>query len=126
MGIGVYRRLLSLAVLCGLLTTVPSVARSEFSHQHEERIAQVEHVLKHAAKRSPRWHSHQASIQRDVHDIGYFVEQAIRTADPDSMREYAGQALLLLQRALHRGHFHPQDVAPVLSEIQQLLPERTL
>jgi hypothetical protein len=117
----------AIAALGGLWMVGPSAAASgEPSQVRQDRIAHVERVLTHAAKRSPRWHSHQASIQRDVHDIGYLVERAMKTPDPAVMQQYAREALALLRRALGRGHFHPADVAHVLTEIEQLIPDLSL
>lgn len=94
-----------------------------------DRIAGVEQVLKQAAVKSPRWHSKQASIQRDVYDISYLLEQAVKASQASNhaaTRDYARQALALLQRAVTRGHFNPEDVAPVLGEIRRLLPNAAL
>ncbi|ALA60429.1 hypothetical protein [Nitrospira moscoviensis] len=106
----------------------PAVGLVE-ARAREEVIARVEVALKQAARKSPKWHSKQASIQRDVHDITYLVEQAVKASITDnhvSAQEYARQASALLQRALTRDHFHPDDVAPVMRELQRLIPNRAL
>jgi hypothetical protein len=90
-----------------------------------EEIGQAEQVLKQAATNSPNRHSKQDSIQRDIHDITFLLEQAWRAAEKSNVaaREgYAHQALSLLQRAVRRGHFDPEKIEPVLSLIRQLLP----
>ncbi len=94
-----------------------------------DRVAGLEEVLKQAAVKSPRWHSKQTSIQRDISDISYLMEQAVKASQASNhtaMREYARHALALLKRAVTRGHFNPEDVAPVVGEIQRLLPNATL
>ncbi len=106
---------------CSTLFIAELVWAGEVAH---DRMHHIERVLTHAGHKSPRWHSHQASIQRDVHDIGYFLELAMKTSDPTAMKDYAEQAWALLQRALIRGHFHSQDIDPVLTEIRRLLPDR--
>ena len=88
-------------------------------------IGQVEKVLKQAAVNSPKWPSQQESIQRDVYDITFLLEQAWRAAEAandTSMKEYAHHALTVLQRAVWRGHFEPNEIEPVILMIRQLLP----
>ena len=88
-------------------------------------IGQAEKALKQAAINSPMWHSKQDSIQRDVYDITFLLEQALRAAEKSNdaaMKEYAQQALTLLQRGITRGHFDPEKIEPVLTLIRQLLP----
>lgn len=90
-----------------------------------ETILQVEQTLKRAAATSPGWHSKQDSIQRDIYDITYLLEQALKAsqaANHEAMKDYAHHALTLLQRAVNRGHFRADDVAPVLAVIQRFLP----
>lgn len=90
-----------------------------------ETILQVEQTLKRAAATGPGWHSKQDSIQRDIYDITYLLEQALKAsqaANHEAMTDYAHQALSLLQRAINRGHFRADDVAPVLAVIQRFLP----
>jgi hypothetical protein len=38
------------------------------------------------------------------------------------MKDYAHQALAVLQRAITRGYFDPEKIEPVLAFIRQLLP----
>ncbi len=88
-------------------------------------IGRAERVLKQAAVDSPKWHSKQDSIQRDVHDVTFLLEQAWRAAEKSNdaaKKEYAHQALTVLQRAVMRGHFDPDKIEPVLALIRQLLP----
>lgn len=88
-------------------------------------IGQAEKVLKQAAVNSPKWHSRQDSIQRDIYDITFLLEQAWKAAEKANdaaMKDYAQQALVLLQRAVTRGHFDPDKIEPVLTLIRQLLP----
>lgn len=44
-------------------------------------IGQAEKVLMQAAANSPQWHSKQDSIQRDVYDITFLLEQAWKAAE---------------------------------------------
>jgi hypothetical protein len=121
--------LLHLAPASVLTGGLPPAASLVEDHAREDVIGRVEVALKHAARKSPKWHSKQASIQRDVHDITYLVEQAVKASKTDnhvSAQEYARQASALLQRALTRDHFHPDDVAPVMRELQRLIPDRSL
>lgn len=88
-------------------------------------IGQAEKVLEQAAANSPKWHSRQDSIQRDVYDITFLLEQAWRAAEKSNdaaMKDYAQQALTLLQRAVMRGHFDPDKIEPVFMLIRQLMP----
>ncbi len=91
-----------------------------------ELIGHAEQVLKQAAMKSPNWHSRQDSIQRDVYDITFLLEQALRAAEKSNdaaRKDYAAHALTLLQRAVTRGHFDPAQVEPVLVLIRRLLPD---
>lgn len=88
-------------------------------------IGQTEQVLKRAAAESAQWHRRQDAIQRDVYDITFLLEQALRASEKlnDAARkDYVEQALTLLQRAVRRGHFDPNHIEPVLKLIRQLLP----
>jgi hypothetical protein len=88
-------------------------------------IGQAERVLKYAAENSPHWASNQDSIERGVYDITFFLEQAWRAsenANDVAMKEYAHQALTLLQRAVMRGYFSAEQVEPVMTLIRRLLP----
>jgi hypothetical protein len=88
-------------------------------------IGQAEKVLKEAATNSQKWQSKQDSIQRDIYDITFLLEQACRAADKANdaaMKDSAHQALSLLQRAVARGHFDPSKVEPIFTLIRQLLP----
>ncbi|HEU4686663.1 MAG TPA: hypothetical protein VFS39_19305 [Nitrospira sp.] len=91
-----------------------------------DAVGQAESVLKRAAVASPRWHSKQDTIQRDVYDITMFLEQAVKAAEKRNdaaMKDSANQALTLLQRAVRKGHFDPNQIEPVLALIRQLLPD---
>lgn len=110
----------------GLMLLASPGESGEGPASRHDQIARVEQVLTHAAQCSPRWHSHQALIQRDVHDISYLVERAMKTPDPILRREYAAEALALLKRALSRGFFHTDEVRHVVNELHQLIPDRAL
>lgn len=88
-------------------------------------IGQAEKVLKHAAEASPQWQIKRDSIQRDIYDITFLLEQAWRAAEnvnDTAMKDSAHQALSLLQRAVAQGHFDPGTVEPIFRLIRQLLP----
>lgn len=88
-------------------------------------VGQAEQVLKRAASASPHWHSRQGAIQRDIYDITFLIEQAVRASEKlndAAKQDYARQALTLLQRGVRRGHFDANSIEPVLKVIQELLP----
>jgi hypothetical protein len=88
-------------------------------------IRQAEKVLKEAAASSPNRHSKPDTVQRDVYDITFLLEQAVRAAEKandTAMKDYAHEALRLLQRAVAQGNFDPAQVEPVMRLIRQLLP----
>lgn len=104
------------------MPTLSAAAGDSGQHRiREDHIQHMEVVLKQAGVKSPRWHSSQTRIQRDIHDIAYLVEQALKSADPAASEQYAREAHLLLQRAVARGHFHAEDVTPIMDEIDRLL-----
>lgn len=88
-------------------------------------IGQAEKVLKQAAENSPQWQIKQDSIQRDIYDITFLLEQAWRAAEKvndAAMKDSAHHALSLLQRAVAQGHFDPGTVEPIFTLIRQMLP----
>lgn len=88
-------------------------------------IGRAEKILKEAAASSPRRHSKPDTVQRDVYDITFLLEQAVRAAEKANdaaMKDYAHEALRLLQRAVAQGNFDPAQVEPVMRLIRQLLP----
>ena len=90
--------------------------------------AQTEQVLKRAAPHSPQWHSQQDAIQRDIFDITFLLEQALRASEKlndAAKQDYAQQALTILQGAVRRGHFDSNSIEPVLKVIRELLPNIT-
>jgi hypothetical protein len=90
-------------------------------------ILQVEDTLHQAAKASPQWSTRQDSIRRDVHDITFSLEQAWKAAEHSrhaERKDYAEQALLILQRATARGYFDRVKTEPVLAFIRGLLTDR--
>lgn len=110
-------------LIASLITLASPALGGELNQQValEQRIRQAELILKQAGKNSARWHSSRPRIERDVHDIAYLLEQAFKAADPAVTVEYAREAHILLQRAVTRGHFHPDDVAEITNEIQGLV-----
>jgi hypothetical protein len=89
-------------------------------------ILQVEDILHQAAKASPQWETRQESIRRDVHDITFSIELAWKAAEHSrhaERKDYAEQALLILQRGTARGHFDRAKTEPVLALIRGLLSD---
>jgi hypothetical protein len=87
-------------------------------------IVQVEDMLQQAAKASPQWQTRQDVIRRDVHDISFSIELAWKAAEHSrhaERKDYAEQALLMLQRATARGYFDRVKTEPVLALIQGLI-----
>ncbi|ALA61105.1 hypothetical protein [Nitrospira moscoviensis] len=90
----------------------------------EDVVGHAERMLKQAAQESRHWHSRQDSIQRDLHDIVFFLDQSVNAAeksDHEARREYAGEALVLLQRGMTAGYFDETKAQPVVSFIRRLL-----
>ena len=123
--INVIIRVLLASLLLMWLFARPAQAAGKPYALGYEVIGQAEKVLKRAAVNSPKWHSKQDSIQRDVYDITFFLEQAVKAAERANevaMKDNAHQALTLLQRAVKQGHFDPAQIEPVLRLIRQFLP----
>ena len=84
-------------------------------------------MLKRAAKESPQRNSQADSVERDVHDITFLLDQSWKAAeksDDAARKDYAHQALALLQRSVTRGNFERTKVEPVLTLIRQLLSDQ--
>ena len=117
-------RLAVYAMVVWLMAGPVQAAREAYSFGYDV-IGQAEKVLRQAAVKSPKWHSKQDSIERDVYDITFFLEQAWRAAEKgngEAMRENAHHALTLLQRAVARGHFDQTQIEPVMALIRHFLP----
>ena len=115
---------LSMALICLLTESAAFAGVGSYDSIHEV-IGQTEQVLRKAAIDSPQWHRRQNAIQRDVEDITFLLDRALKASqnlDDAARNDYAEQALRLLQRAVRRGHFDPKDIEPVLRVIRQLLP----
>jgi hypothetical protein len=115
---------LSIALIWLLIESAALAGVGSYDSIHEV-IGQTEQVLRKAALDSPQWHRRQNAIQRDVEDITFLLDRALKASQNlnDAARnDYAEQALRLLQRAVRRGHFDPKDIEPVLTVIRQLLP----
>lgn len=90
-------------------------------------IVQVEDTLHQAAKASPHWQTRQDAIRRDVHDITFSLEQAWKAGEASrhfERKDYAEQALLILQRATARGYFDRAKTEPVFAFIRGLLIDK--
>ena len=115
---------LSMALIWLLTESAAFAGAGSYDSIHEV-IGQTEQVLRKAALGSQQWHRRQNAIQRDVEDITFLLDRALKASQSlnDAARnDYAEQALRLLQRAVRRGHFDPKDIEPVLTVIRQLLP----
>ncbi len=104
-----------------IVMSQPALAGEMAQPGLEHRIRQAEQVLKQAGRNSARWHNRRARIERDVHDIAYLIERAMKAGDRATTAEYAREAHNLLERAINRGHFHPDDVAPIANELRGLV-----
>jgi len=127
------RRSFTRATAAGLLlliclgASIVQAAGESYALRYED-LGDAERVLKHAAVNSPNWHRRQEAIQRDVYDITFLLEQAWRAAEKGNetaQKDYAHQALTLLQRAVAKGHFGTNQIEPILRLIRDLLPDVT-
>ena len=106
------------AVLAAVLAATPCYALNHGV------IDQVEDALKRAGATSVHGRSGQDSIQRDIYDITYLLQEALKAAENSNevlKKDYAHQALALLQRAARHGHFKSEHIEPVFTLICQLL-----
>jgi hypothetical protein len=84
-----------------------------------DSIHEAEEHLERAALDSPQ-RNKQDTIQRDVHDIAFLIEQSSKAAeksDDAARRNYAQQALTLLEQSARRGYFDLAKAEPVLALI---------
>jgi hypothetical protein len=115
------------SVVIGWLLSGSMQAVGELYVLDKGAIGQAEEVLKRAAKESPQRHTQADSVERDVHDITFLLEQswkATEKSDDAVRKDYAHQALALLQRSVTRGNFERTKVEPVLTLIRQLLSDQ--
>jgi hypothetical protein len=111
------------AIIVGLLAGQMELAGTSNVFGYDV-ILQIEDTLHQAAKASSQWEARQDSIRRDVHDITFSLEQAWKAAEHSrhaERKDYAEQALLILQRATARGYFDRVKTEPVLAFIRGLL-----
>ena len=114
------------AIIVGLLAGQMQIAGTSSVFGYDV-ILQVEDILNQAAKASPQWEIRQDSIRRDVHDITFSLEQAWKAAEHSrhaERKDYAEQALLILQRATERGYFDRGKTEPVRAFIRGLLSDQ--
>jgi hypothetical protein len=114
------------AIIVGLIAGQLQIADTSNVFGYDV-ILQVEATLDQAAKASPQWQTQQDSIRRDVHDITFSLEQAWKAAEHSrhaERKDYAEQALLILQRATARGYFDRVKTEPVLAFIRGLLTDQ--
>jgi hypothetical protein len=117
------KRVFCVSVLTFFVMTGSMQAAGESYALSYEAIAQAEEHLERAALDSPQRHK-QDTIQRDVHDIMFLVNESWKAAeksDDVARKDYAQQALTLLKRSASRGYFDLAKAEPVLTLIQQLL-----
>lgn len=120
-------RLLNRALRVSFLTlsliTASMQADAESSALSSDAITQAEEHLERAALDVPQ-RNKQDTIQRDVQDIVFLLNQSWKAAeksDDAGRKEYAKQALALLERSAERGYFDLGKAKPVLILIHQLL-----
>ena len=114
-------------VVIGWLLSGSMQAVGELYAVDKGAIGQAEEVLKRAAKESPQRNTQADSVERDVHDITFLLEQSWKAAeksDDAARKDYAHQALALLDRSVTRGSFERTQVEPVLTLIRQLLSDQ--
>ncbi|HXF93428.1 MAG TPA: hypothetical protein VNK46_11780 [Nitrospiraceae bacterium] len=88
-------------------------------------IQHVEETLARSALNGGNRHGREASIDRSIHDVGYFLHQADKAAqraDRLAAERNAKQALELLHRSVQKGYFRPEDVERIVPLIKQHLP----
>jgi hypothetical protein len=118
------KKVISVSTILVWLLSGPTQAAGDSNASDSDVIGQVEHVLTQVAKEGPHWHARKHSIQREVHDVTFLLERSWRAAEQSKhteRRDYAQQALIVLQRGAKLGHFDLTKTEPVLTLIRQLL-----
>jgi hypothetical protein len=121
-------RALIICLVLGFMLSEPGQAIGEATTSSKKAIVRIEQTLERAASESPHWHQRQESIQRDVQDIMFLLQQSLLSSenprhDRAGKRYYAQEALVLLDRATTVGNFDPAIVEPVLALIRHLLTD---
>jgi hypothetical protein len=121
-------RILLICLALGIMLFEPRQAIGEPTTSTKKAIGQIEQALARAAFESPQRHQRQDSIQRDVQDITFLLEQSLRSSenphhDRAGKKYYAQEALIVLDRATTVGNFDPANVEPVLVLIRHLLAD---
>jgi hypothetical protein len=114
-------------VVIGWLLSGSMQAVGELYAVDKGAIGQAEEVLKRAAKESPQRNTQADFVERDIHDITFLLDQSWKAAeksDDAARKDYAHQALALLQRSVTRGSFERTQVEPVFTLIRQLLSDQ--
>lgn len=125
MNFGIFiNRVVLVSLTLGLAFSGPSVAIGEATTFLT--IGSIEQTLKRAAIESPQWHRRQESIQRDIRDITFLLQQSLLSAknpqyDHAGKTYYAQEALILLERATTVGNLDTAKIEPVFILIKQLL-----
>ena len=122
-----HMRALIICLALGFMLSEPGQAIGEATSS-KKAIVRIEQTLERAASESPHWHQRQESIQRDVQDIMFLLQQSLLSSenprhDRAGKKYYAQEALVLLDRATTVGNFDPAIVEPVLALIRHLLTD---
>ena len=127
-GLFQFRKSVFICLIVGSMLSGATSAVGEATISSKKAIGRMEQALNRAAEASPQWHQRQDSIQRDVQDITFLLEQSLLSSEnPDHDRAgkkyYAQEALTVLHRAMTVGHFDPATIEPVLELIKRLLTD---
>ena len=123
-----FRNSVLMSLMLGSMLCGTGQAVGEVTISSKKAIGRMEHALHRAAAASPQWHQRQESIQRDVDDITFLLQQSLLSSenphhDRAGKKYYAQEALTVLHRATTVGHFDPATIEPVLELIRRLLTD---
>ena len=123
-----FRKSVFICLIVGSMLSVSRQAVGEVTISSKKAIVRMEQALNRAAAASPQWHQRQDSIQRDVQDITFLLQQSLLSSenpnhDRAGKKYYAQEALTVLRRATTVGHFDPATIEPVLELIRRLLTD---
>lgn len=108
-----------------LLTVSMQTAIESYAVSYDA-IIQAENNLELAALEAPQRHK-QDIIEREIHDIIFLLGQSWKAAEKSNdvaRKDYAQQALTLLEKSAARGYFDLAKAEPVLTLIHQLLSSK--
>jgi hypothetical protein len=123
-----FRKSVLICLILGSVLSGRGQAVGEVPISSQKAIGRMEQALNRAAAASPQWHQRQQSIQRDVEDITFLLQQSLLSSenphhDRAGKQYYAQEALAVLHRATTVGHFDPVTIEPVLELIRRLLTD---